>query len=710
MKMNIFKSLLRAAGFLLIPACITMSSCSEDIDESDLYTFTGETIEDFISNNSEQFSSFNYILTRSGYDRILSTYGSGSKEYYTCFVPDNAAVAEYIDSLYNDKESKIEHNGMTENSLEGLSDSLCMDITLFHVLGTKKLTTDMNSSGLRTLLGRMITTDTKLVDGKPRMVLNDAAAIIDSHDDCVNGVVHVIDKVIPRSNKTIVRELQLNTEKFSIFYQALEETGLVEKLDAVDKELTAEKPAPVAEYYIPKECKRGFTIFAETNEVFAAHGIKTLDDLKRHANEWYGKAATGDRRTETEGWYDYYRNNKIEVSTGTDYTNEHNTLNMFMRYHILNYALSRDALTLDHNILTGYGYPGDAYDYYETMLPKTLMKVWWVKKENKTYINRYVANNTLTDGVETIGSAAMHELIYKGCEVDKSNVISPLDGYIYPIDDILLYDSQVPMGVLNERIRIDAVTMLGELMSNGFRGMKTDELTVLNGGKTAGRARFPIDYFDNLVVYNGNNTQIDMNILAGGPNPSDYLLYRGDSFQGMGIFDFAIKLPPVPDGVYEIRINLDCMQHGTMLQYYLGQAPAIAAMEALDIPLDMRMNSNFNEPRLIEIGCIDINDQNNNPDAYADRGLESDRVMRSHKYMRGPLSTVKSSAQDMISRFKAYQIRRILDTRTLKQQDYWMRLKTVLDDGNTQRKFQIDYVEFVPVNVAQNDRYLEDMY
>lgn len=710
MKMNIFKSLLKAAGFLLVPACITMSSCSEDIDDSDLYTFTGETIEDFIANNSEQFSSFNYILTRSGYDRILSTYGSGSKEYYTCFVPDNAAVAEYIDSLYNDKESKFEHNGMTENSLEGLSDSLCMDITLFHVLGTKKLTTDMTASGLRTLLGRTITTDTKLVDGKPRMVLNDAAAIIDSHDDCVNGVVHVIDKVIPRSNKTIVRELQLDTERFGIFYQALEETGLIEELDAIDKELTAERPAATDGYYIPTECKRGFTIFAETNEVFAAHGIKTLNDLKDSANVWYGKAATGDRRTETEGWYDYYRNNKIEVSTGNDYTSEKNTLNMFMRYHILKYALSRDALVLDHNILTGYGYVGDAYDYYETMLPKTLMKLWWVKKENKTYINRYVANNTLTDGIENMGSAGMHELIYQGCEVDKASVISPLDGYIYPIGDVLLYNSQVPMGVLNERIRIDAVTMLGELMSNGFRGMKTDELTVLNGGKSAGRARFPIDYFDNLVVYNGNNTQIDMNILSGGPNPNDYLLYRGDSFQGMGIFDFAIKLPPVPDGQYEIRINLDCMQHGTMLQYYLGEAPAIASMEALDIPLDMRMNSNFDEPRLIEIGCVDINDSNNNPDAYADRGLESDRVMRSHKYMRGPLSIVKSSSQDYISRFKAYQIRRILDTRTLKQQDYWMRLKTVLDDGNSQRKFQIDYVEFVPVNVAQNDRYLEDMY
>lgn len=59
---------------------------------------------------------------------------------------------------------------------------------------------------------------------------------------------------------------------------------------------------------------------------------------------------------------------------------------------------------------------------------------------------------------------------------------------------------------------------------------------------------------------------------------------------------------------------------------------------------------------------------------------------------------------------KFWQLRRILDTRDLKQQDYWLRLKTVLDDGNKERKFQIDYVEFVPVNVAQNDRYLEDMY
>ena len=31
------------------------TSCSEDIDESNLYTYTGETIEYYLSNRSEQF-------------------------------------------------------------------------------------------------------------------------------------------------------------------------------------------------------------------------------------------------------------------------------------------------------------------------------------------------------------------------------------------------------------------------------------------------------------------------------------------------------------------------------------------------------------------------------------------------------------------------------------------------------------------------------
>ena len=37
-----------------------------------------------------------------------------------------AGVQEFIDSLWNDPEALIPHNGMTEHSLEGLTDSLIL--------------------------------------------------------------------------------------------------------------------------------------------------------------------------------------------------------------------------------------------------------------------------------------------------------------------------------------------------------------------------------------------------------------------------------------------------------------------------------------------------------------------------------------------------------------------------------------------------------
>lgn len=696
-----FKSLLWAAVALCLPTCLTLSSCNEEPDESNMYTFTGETIEDFIVNNEADFSSFNYILTRIGYDRILSSYGT-----YTCFLPGNKAIGEYIDSLYNDKDCDIPHNGMMDNSLEGLTDSLCQDIALYHLCPQKYLTTEMGESPLLTYLDRTITPSTRLTDGAT--VLNTSAAITMNDYEVVNGVIHVIDKVIARSNKLVSRQFKFD-ERFSIFYEALTRTGLEKELEDQYKTVnTSNLPTPTSGYYIPQTCKVGFTVFAETDEVLNRCGIFTFDDLAAKAAEWYGKSASGSRG-ETEGWYDYYRNNGIQVSTGTDYTNENNVVNMFVRYHILKTALSKDVVVLDHNVLTGYGYNGDAYDYYETMLPKTLVKAWKVKSLNKIYLNRYQTNNTLTDEVESMGSSSLHEVKFKGVEVLTGDVLEPMNGYIYPIDTVLVYDSQVPLKVLNERIRIDALTMLGEISSNGFRGMRCDALQAISGNKNDARIRFPVDFFDNVVVYNGNSTQIDMNVIAA-PGAKDYSLYKGDSFQGMGIFDFAIKLPPVPDGVYEIRINLDCMTHGTMLQYYIGEKSDMAAMQPMDIPLDMRIdiiNEGFAAAKLVEIGCVDIN---NDAEATADRGLASDKVMRSHNYMRGPLSVVRSSDGTTITRFSGHQLRRIMDTRDLKQQDYWLRLKTVLDDGNTERKFQVDYVEFVPISVAQNPSLLEDMY
>ena len=132
-----------------------LTGCNPEPDESDLFTATGETATDFIKRKAE-LSSFAYILNRVGLDRNLSSYGE-----YTCYVPNNEAVAEYIDSLYNDPEAVVPHNSMTENSLEGLSDSLCNDIARYHLSTGVTTTIDMGggSGTLSTMLRIPITSD-----------------------------------------------------------------------------------------------------------------------------------------------------------------------------------------------------------------------------------------------------------------------------------------------------------------------------------------------------------------------------------------------------------------------------------------------------------------------------------------------------------------------------------------------------------------------
>lgn len=703
----------KAAGALLIPVSITMSSCSAEPDDSNLYTFTGQTIADFLAANDSAFSSFSYILQRSGYDRLLGTYGT-----YTCFAPDNQAVQEYIDSLYDDETNlKFVHNGMTEKSLEGLSDSLCADIAKFHLAGSEYMTVNLGTSGqsILSLLGRTIMTS---INSNGLVTLNDGASITKEGKDIEleNGVVQVLNHVIPRSNSLMTSELK-KYAKFSLFTKALELTGLNDSLEAEKKDVTLDMPAKKDGYYRPTECKLGFTIFAETDEVLKANGIETLEDLIEHAKEWYENAATGTTSSSTAGWYDYYRNNGVKISTGTDYTSPYNVLNMYVRYHILKSALAKNVLALDFNTENKYGYNGDTYDYYETMLPKTLIKIWKVKKEGKTFINRYKRNNTLTDGLETMGSSDMHELVYEGAEIMTDSVAQALNGYIYPIHDILIYNSQVPHGVLNERMRFDALSLLPELMNNGYRGMNGNELTAI-AGESASRLRFPVNFFDNVKVYNGHLTQIDMNVIQGDGTGNQYLLYKGDSFQGMGSYDLAIKLPPVPDGEYELRIDVTTFgtAKGSMLQYYLGTSNDVTKMEAVDIPVDMRMSSygpkTLNEnvdARLTAIGCYSLlADDDIGKDAYADKGLSSDKEMRLHGYMRGPLSVTKNNA-DFNSRYAAYQLRRILVKRKFTQGDYWVRLKTVLPEV-TEGKYQLDFIELVPVSVCDNNQYLEDMY
>lgn len=684
---HIFLAMIVAA-----PITIGLTGCSEEIDDSNLYTFTGETIADYLNNNSDKFSSFSYILQRTGYDQVLSAYGT-----YTCFAPTNEAVEAYIDSLYDGESNReLPHNGMTARGLEGLTDSLCRDIALYHLLYTEVKSVNMSKGAtFSTILRRDVNTSIDPETGE--VLLNNGAALKTMDVELENGVLHEINKVIPRSNDLVNGAIERH-EEFKVFAEALRLTGLDDSLMRKEK-LGIIEPTPATSgkgngAYIPKECREGFTVFAEDDKVLAKNGIKSVDDLIKYANSQYEHCADADG-----GWYDYYRDRNIKVSTGTDYESPYNALNMFMRYHIVKLIAPYDKLVHMYNETP----TAPLFTYYETMLPYTLLKVEYVQRA-KFFINRWTANSTLTDQIAELASPAIATLMHPGVEIGVSNY-QAMNGYIHNIWDMLVYDDHVPNGVLKERMRFDFTDICNELMSNNLRQISGDELKALNGGKSSGNfggnggPRIPENYFDNFKIYNGNNTKLYY--LPG--QDIGWQNYQGDELLCLGAYDFALRLPPVPNGTYEIRMGYSTYGGRGMMQVYMGTSSDLNTMIAVDIPIDMRHEPTVN--------------QDNSPDVITgwcdwkktdDQGVESDVNMHNLGYMRAPMSfTVGPNGKNV--RDNNTTIRRILAKLDLTQGEHWIRFKTVLPD-RTDSEFHLDYFEIVPENVYNNANYAEDMY
>jgi len=68
-------------------------SCEDETTSANYYTFTGETVADYLSNRNDTYSDFIEVLKRANYYSLLSTYGE-----FTCFAPTNSAMNEYMSS------------------------------------------------------------------------------------------------------------------------------------------------------------------------------------------------------------------------------------------------------------------------------------------------------------------------------------------------------------------------------------------------------------------------------------------------------------------------------------------------------------------------------------------------------------------------------------------------------------------------------------
>ena len=689
----------------------TLTACNPEPDESDLYTFTGETIESYIEQDST-LTAFNYILGRVGFDKMMASYGT-----YTCFAPMNEGVIAYLDSLYNDEEAVIPHNGLTqpedepgayqdatdEVKLKWLSDSLCRNLVRYHLSNTYRNIVSLTGKGeVSTLLGYEFSYSST---ESGATILGDKAIITHSDIETTNGIIHVIDNVIPRFTRFIGDVLERDGN-FNIFSEALSRTGLADSLfeytkgEFAFKQLTRENfsgsisPANGPGSTGTMDCKVGYTVFAESDEVMRANGINSFDDLVAYANEQYGSAAD---------WYDYLSENGITVSTGDDYTNRFNALNMFVAYHILNASMSVNQLVFEKGSSNYWNYAPDAdpYDYYETMLPHTMMKIWEpvnVGSGKSLFINRYRMNNTLTDELMSQGSDAMHQVVRAGVTVNRSGSLQAYNGYVHAISGMLVYDRIVPKGVLNERMRVNCTSLFPELINNRFRYWSTGDGNIPNTHDTS-RQGIPVGYFDNVKLY-------DENICFCYCLRGAWRCFEADQMQFWGQYDFSFRLPSVPSGIYEIRVVYAPMSYGSFMQYYIGTSSNVSSMQALGLPFDATVA--VDDPR---IGMTDAWNED-------DKGVETDVAMHNRNFMRGPHSYTghgeNGYKESGSARFEygtgSYTIRYVLGRVQLNQgNENWLRIKS-LDPDNAQAPVGLDFVELVPASVLDNQQYIEDWY
>jgi len=628
-------------AFLVLQFSIT--SCKDVIADGDttFYTFTGEMVTDYLQNRNEKFSDFIEVLQRAEIYDLLSTYGT-----YTCFAPTNTAMNSYLQS-----------RGLT--SVSQLARSECDTLAFSHLIKVTYFTTDMNDGVISTTNMNdrylSLTCDTD-AQKNVKYFINMNSQIITRDDSVENGVVHTIDRVLTSSNDLLPTILEKDTT-ITLFCQAMKLTGL-DVLTSKYLDPTYSCSSDSVElgilYHTGNEWETGFfmkarkfmyTAFVETDSVFAQkQNIRTIAELKAYAKSVYDLTYPKDA-----GLYDQ------------DWTNRKNPLNRFIAYHFLDRLGNYNELTISGEVKRLMQVKNmDATDTYETLCPHTVVQV--SSPSEGLFLNRKgVGANFTVRGVKI------------GAPSDSKKGQNALNGVYHYIDDILTYSTQTKDIVFNCRFRFDATTLSSDFMSSGARGRAgTATCTAFKGGSVKDWS------FSDKTFVSVRNRH------------TDFDSYQGDEVVLLGQYDFTFKLPPVPEGTYEIRLGYCAMSTRGVIQTIFkrrSNGSWIKPFSTCGIPLDLRVNALNNA-----IGWIA--DATN-----TETNKATDKAMHNRGYMKGPDSIMKNGSPSF--RNSAATFRCILTTRYLSaDEDNYLHIRQVLE--NPKAEFAFDYIELCPKSVFDN--------
>lgn len=444
--------------------------------------------------------------------------------------------------------------------------------------------------------------------------------------------------------------------------------------------------------------RQGFTLFAETDEVFnkewgvpmpvydeATQSITNWEAIKQVLNEQCGKI---------------YSNLKLG-----DLTDKDNAVNIFVATHLLNSNMQlANNSAVRHATEYGYttgeninepstNYTVNVWDYYRTAWPQEskLLKITQTP-DGQFYLNRFSKyDNGLTGTYVETGTLQEGILAHARNEVDNSvyNNVA-LDGSYHPIDNILSFNSDYASAMKSERVRMDFTTLLPEIASNNLRGKD---------------AYFPTDYFSTLTNVSPD-TEIQLLYASKG-----WVDYQGDELLVTGNYDFTLEVPAMPnDGSYELRMgySVNEVRAKSLLTFICEDEAGNQGTWGEPLVLDQ------SEPVMANDGIAQKDADLNYDETLC---AENDYALHKLGYMKAPAYFHKagdstSPARAELGRNYNYggNMRRVLITSNMSpRKRYYIRFQSLDNSGLAQ--LHLDFIEFVPrlVDVA-GEPYREDVW
>ena len=440
--------------------------------------------------------------------------------------------------------------------------------------------------------------------------------------------------------------------KAQLFSGALLETGLVETLCNYEYEdyppgenYYIDNWDPVTYYYNVTRNKM-FTIFIETDDVLAAQGINSIDDLKSYAKQVYDAVYPEDANV-------------------SDPKDSRNSFNRFMAYHILPFGCTYWNLTYYDGKQTDKVIDTNMTDiavWYGTVMSNASLKCSYpMGSERGVYLNR----RGLKDGPDKYGKQIRGAKVVSGDSNDSDPFThQAFNGYYYYIDRILTYDKATQDDVLGSELwRVDFKTLSPDIMNNSeeLRG----NMYASNSQDVKNGRNFVYDWncLENITAENMKAIIVARRAI------SYWNCYLCDEVNVLGEGgSITIKLPPLPPGEWEIRMGTNTQSSRPKLKVYLNDQVTI---ESLDL------TQNYDE--------ADFPGKMKAPvECRCDNG--------------GSGNWVSISEYDISIRYPLGRI--TTDGKT----DNYLKLEYLLDgkQGNN-HELALDYFEFVPKPIYDNE-------